>query len=163
MKRHNYQNWLSVTLIELRAVSAALTQARDEENDLHELKRKADHDYYAGGCFDRGKPARTIWRRANIIQARARCSAKYYAHGELIQQLRDIQRLLEHDIETAIAKHYARIARRGEAKSYSKWFADDPRRDYEMLFSALRGESLPPPQRGIPWIHEFTAVLDLHT
>lgn len=162
MKRHNYSDWLSVALIELRAVSAALTQARDEENELRELKRKADNDYYAGDCFDRGKPARTIWRRAHLIQARARCSTKYYAHNELIQQLRDIQRLLEHDIEAAIAKHYARIARRWETKSYSEWFADDLRRDYWLLASALRGAFLPPPQREIPWLHNFTAVLDLH-
>lgn len=158
MKRHNYSDWLSVALIELRAVSAALMQARQEEDGIHDRMFKADHDYYAGDCFNRNKPARTIWLRANLIQARARCSAKYYAHGELIHQLRDIQRLLEHDIETAIEKHYVRIARRREAKSYS----DDLRRDYGMLFSALRGDFLPPPQHEIPWIHKFTAVLDLH-
>lgn len=161
-KRRSYSDWLSVTLIELRAVGAALTQARNEEDDIHDRMSKADHDYYAGDCFSRNKPARTIWRRAHLIQARARCTVKFYAQSALIHQLRDIQRLLERDIEVAITKHYARIARRWDAKSYSEWFADDLRRDYELLFSALRGDFLPPPPREIPWVHKFTAVLDLH-
>ena len=151
MKRHSYSDWLSVALIELRAVSAALTQARQEEKDIHDLKRKADDDYYTDDCFNREKSARTIWRRAHLIQARARCTAKFYAQRELIRQLRDIQRLLEHDVEVAIVKHYARIAR---------W--EGMRRDYELLASALRGGFLPPPHQEIPWLHKFTAVLDLH-
>lgn len=171
MKRHSYSDWLSVTLIELRAVSAALTQARHEAKGIHDLKRKADDDYYAGDCFNREKPARAIWRRAHLIQARARCSVKFYAQRELIRQLRGIRRLLEHDIEVAIAKHYARRARRWEAKNlcewevkvFSGWLENDLRSDHELLASALRGGFLPPPHQEIPWLHKFTAVLDLHT
>lgn len=151
MKRHNYSDWLSVALIELRAVSWVLMQERQEEDDIRDLKCKADDDYYAGDCFNREKPARTIWRRAHLIQARARCTAKFYAQRELIRQLHGIQRLLEYDIEAAITKHYTRIAR---------W--DGMQRDRERLAAALRGDFLPPPPREIPWIHKFTAVLDLH-